>query len=129
MLQLELELVAIFFTHLNLQPDADGWNTFCREVAVPPSDATTLDDFYHERPIDSSITPDMVRSVLVIDVVFIASRFLQAVGYVAQATAFVVDVLETLDCDSVRCHSTHYVVDLGLVFENQIPLYLIRNVW
>ncbi|KAL2613199.1 hypothetical protein R1flu_024891 [Riccia fluitans] len=132
MVQLELEVVAIFFKHLNLQPDVDGWNTFCRDLGMSPRDGTTLENFYHELPSDSSITPNMGLSVLVIDAVFIAAicvRALVGPRYADNPPGFVSDILEIFDRSSVGCYFLSFLSDVGMVFENQVPLYMLQNVW
>ncbi|KAL2613206.1 hypothetical protein R1flu_024898 [Riccia fluitans] len=130
MVQLELEVVAVWFKHL---PDPNGWTNFCSRVAEPPPDheGTSLEDFYHDTPVDSSITPPMVRSVLVLDAVFIASKLVLKYDGddPAVPSAFEVDILELFRRNNIQCHESSISRDIGLVFENQVPLYLVQNVW
>ncbi|KAL2613204.1 hypothetical protein R1flu_024896 [Riccia fluitans] len=108
-------------------PDPNGWTDFCSKVA-PDHEGTNLEDFYHEPPVDSS---PFVRSVLVLDAVHIASKLVLKYDGddPAVRSTFEVDILELFRRNNMQCHDSSISRDIGLVFENQVPLYMVQNVW
>ncbi|KAL3683981.1 hypothetical protein R1sor_002003 [Riccia sorocarpa] len=135
---LKLELLRCFLGPLKVD-DQDGWKTFCNRVSST-ADAPSLMNFYENDGTYSSLTPASIKSILVIDAFFIVAQLIlwterqNTAGGMLVSDAnpqFIRDIFQIFYREDVICavNSESVSRDVWWLWEGQIPLFLIRNMW
>ncbi|KAL3675521.1 hypothetical protein R1sor_025469 [Riccia sorocarpa] len=135
---LQLEILCAFLEHLEV--DHNGWSSFCSEVAnsedqVSGSGAPVLEHFYQADARPSFVTLDLQLSVLITDAFFIVAMFIwmihrlaphQFLRYPPPLTGQIKDIF----CRAgLGCHFDVFTHDIFWVYEVQVPLFLVENLW
>ncbi|KAL3683975.1 hypothetical protein R1sor_001997 [Riccia sorocarpa] len=135
--QLKREVLSCFLKHLQI--DQNGWKTFCHEVATQPSGSNMPDlkDFYENDGTYSFLTLESRQSILVTDAFFIVAFFIWKMDAQGEgmwmldgrSQPLVRHIMQIFRSGRVR--SSHGVMnrDIFWLWEGQIPLFLVKNVW
>ncbi|KAL3693306.1 hypothetical protein R1sor_006957 [Riccia sorocarpa] len=133
---LKLEVLTCMLPQLKV--NQDNWQAFCKEVATQPEGSLTpdVDYFYEDDGSYSALTLESKQSILVIDAFFITALFLWRVEPKRNGTdledgrpQFLWDITKIFYRGSVESSLDTLERDIFWVFECQIPLFLIRNLW
>ncbi|KAL3683986.1 hypothetical protein R1sor_002008 [Riccia sorocarpa] len=135
---LKLEVLSCFLEPLKI--DQDEWTTLCKELAAKPSTSDTpdLEYFYENDGTYSFLTPASVQSILVIDAFFIVAFFIWLIETETEAEGkwvsderppFIRHIFQIFYRGNVK-NSDHIIArDIWWLWECQIPLFLVKNVW
>ncbi|KAL3693307.1 hypothetical protein R1sor_006958 [Riccia sorocarpa] len=135
---LKLEVLICILAHLKV--NQHGWKTFCKEVATQPSRSLTPDVeyFYEDDGSLSSLTLESAQSILVVDAFFIAALFIWRLEPETEEDGkwvsddrprFIWHIMKIFYRGSVGSSIHAFDLDICWLYEGQIPLFLIRNVW
>ncbi|KAL3676737.1 hypothetical protein R1sor_026685 [Riccia sorocarpa] len=133
--QLKLKVLSVFLEYLEV--DQQAWKSFCTEVATPPASGNVadLEDFYGDDVGQSFMTLDLAQSALIIDALVVVAFFIWILTRYESPVRFsappllVSQTMEIFSRANGEGVESALAEDIFWLCENQIPLFLVENVW
>ncbi|KAL3686207.1 hypothetical protein R1sor_004229 [Riccia sorocarpa] len=125
--KVRLEVVSAFLELLKTIPvsGVDSWEALCTRVAGPLENAPALRELYDDGPEECLIDAAGVRAVLTLDAVYLTNVILSF----QKSRPAIFKGIDDVFRQKVSSHNLSAVLSDIWLFENQLPLSLVRAVW